>query len=295
VHRSKAALGSAVRQLLVARRRGRCERLDALVPSDLRRLTPSQKASVDRHVRRCDTCQATADELVAPEALFGAIPLLALPARLAGAPHPAAASAGPGSHPPTPAKHASRAGGLKAVAAVAAAAVTIGGALLVAQALDGDEPSAGTLASTQPGGAAATTPSDPGEGSTGPTSSAPLVEDGTGVAALFTLDGIITATEGCDGSFYASAPDPGAETFLLGDLHLDGDSLVLEGTSDTYVGVLHTDGVFHLETEGIGSIDGRIAGDGTVTGVWTYVFLGDCLLRNEIRSGHSPTIDDLTA
>ena len=300
VHRARAALGNAVRHLLVARRRGRCERLDALVPAGLRRLTPSQRASVDRHLRRCDTCQATADELVTPDALFASIPLLALPARLAVAPHPGAVSGGPGNPAPTAAKHAGRGGGLKVIAAVAAAAVAIGGAVIVARALDGGELSAGSAPSSPPeGGRAGTPSSDPGERSTRPTSTAALVEDGTGAAALFTLDGIVVTTEGCDGAFYASAPDVGAETFLLGNLHLDGELLVLEATSDTYTGVLHDDGVFHLETQGSGSpagrIDGRIADDGAVTGVWTDVFLGDCRLHNEIREGHAPGIEDLTA
>ena len=82
VHRAREALGNAVRFLLVARRRRHCERLAELVPEGVRRLTPEQRASVDRHMRRCPECQRTALLLTSPDELFGVAPLAALPALL---------------------------------------------------------------------------------------------------------------------------------------------------------------------------------------------------------------------
>jgi RNA polymerase sigma factor (sigma-70 family) len=79
VFRAREALGNAVRYLLVARRRHHCSRLAELVPEGLRRLTPEQRASVDRHMRRCDVCQRTARMLAAPESLLVAIPVVGLP------------------------------------------------------------------------------------------------------------------------------------------------------------------------------------------------------------------------
>ncbi|MEV0455043.1 sigma-70 family RNA polymerase sigma factor [Catellatospora methionotrophica] len=55
VHRSRAALGSAVRTVLIARRHGRCAGLDAIVHGR-RRLTSRERSQVDRHVRGCDQC-----------------------------------------------------------------------------------------------------------------------------------------------------------------------------------------------------------------------------------------------
>ncbi|WP_155372591.1 sigma-70 family RNA polymerase sigma factor [Catellatospora vulcania] len=56
VHRSRAALGSAVRTVLIARRHGRCAGLDAIVHGR-RRLTSRERSQVDRHVRGCDQCR----------------------------------------------------------------------------------------------------------------------------------------------------------------------------------------------------------------------------------------------
>jgi len=56
VFRAREALGNAVRFLLVARRRRHCDRLAELVPEGVRQLTAAQRASVDRHLRRCPTC-----------------------------------------------------------------------------------------------------------------------------------------------------------------------------------------------------------------------------------------------
>ncbi|MEV4414559.1 sigma-70 family RNA polymerase sigma factor [Catellatospora sp. NPDC049609] len=56
VHRSRAALGSAVRTVLIARRHGRCAGLDAIVHGR-RRLTSRERSRVERHVRDCAQCR----------------------------------------------------------------------------------------------------------------------------------------------------------------------------------------------------------------------------------------------
>jgi RNA polymerase sigma factor (sigma-70 family) len=89
VHRAREALGNAVRFLVVARRRRHCERLAELVPDGVRRLTPEQRASVDRHVRRCSDCQRMATTLTAPGELFAVAPIVALPLALRQPPRPA--------------------------------------------------------------------------------------------------------------------------------------------------------------------------------------------------------------
>jgi RNA polymerase sigma factor (sigma-70 family) len=82
LNRAREALGNAVRYLLVARRRRHCERLSELVPDGVRTLSPEQRATVDRHLRRCENCQRTASALTAPGELFAAIPPVALPVAL---------------------------------------------------------------------------------------------------------------------------------------------------------------------------------------------------------------------
>jgi RNA polymerase sigma factor (sigma-70 family) len=82
LHRAREALGNAVRYLVVARRRRHCDRLAELVPAGVRQLTPEQRGSVDRHMRRCDVCQRVATALTAPGELFGAVPIAALPTAL---------------------------------------------------------------------------------------------------------------------------------------------------------------------------------------------------------------------
>jgi RNA polymerase sigma factor (sigma-70 family) len=82
LHRARKALGDAVRFLVVARRRRHCDRLAELVPAGVRSLSTEQRASVDRHVRRCPDCQRAALVLTAPGELFGAIPFALLPAAL---------------------------------------------------------------------------------------------------------------------------------------------------------------------------------------------------------------------
>jgi RNA polymerase sigma factor (sigma-70 family) len=56
VHRSRTALGSAVRTVLIARRHGRCAGLDAIVHGR-RRLTTRERSRVERHVRDCGRCR----------------------------------------------------------------------------------------------------------------------------------------------------------------------------------------------------------------------------------------------
>jgi RNA polymerase sigma factor (sigma-70 family) len=82
VNRAKEALGNAVRYLLVAQRRDRCERLAALVPAGVRALTPQQRSAVDHHMRRCDDCQRLARSLTSPAELFGGLVALPVPGSL---------------------------------------------------------------------------------------------------------------------------------------------------------------------------------------------------------------------
>ena len=82
MHRAREALGNAVRFMVVARRRRHCARLAELVPEGVRRLTPEQRATVDRHMRRCPDCQRMALMLTAPDELFAAAPLAPLPIAL---------------------------------------------------------------------------------------------------------------------------------------------------------------------------------------------------------------------
>jgi RNA polymerase sigma factor (sigma-70 family) len=84
VNRAKEALGNAVRYLLVAQRRDRCERLAALVPAGVRALTPEQRSAVDHHMRRCDDCQRLARSLTSPAELFGGLVSLPVPGSLLG-------------------------------------------------------------------------------------------------------------------------------------------------------------------------------------------------------------------
>jgi RNA polymerase sigma factor (sigma-70 family) len=84
VSRAKEALGNAVRYLLVAQRRDRCERLAALVPAGVRALTPQQRSAVDHHLRRCEDCQRLGRSLTSPAELFGGLVALPVPSALRG-------------------------------------------------------------------------------------------------------------------------------------------------------------------------------------------------------------------
>ena len=177
VHRAREALGNAVQQLLVARRRTHCERLAELVPAGVSELTPEQRASVDHHMRRCPNCQAMAARLTEPAVILGGIALVAMPALLneahrqalssallTGA-HLAAPLAVPPVSPPAPAlsptaphaatpplvaHHALRAAWIKPVALAAMAVVVVGASVGIAKVLTGGHPASGGAAS-QPG------------------------------------------------------------------------------------------------------------------------------------------------
>jgi len=83
IHRAREAFGNAVRVLVAARTSGECPRLAQLMPQNGGGpLTPEQRRTVDRHMRRCAACQARARRLTAPVELLGGLVLLPLPAHL---------------------------------------------------------------------------------------------------------------------------------------------------------------------------------------------------------------------
>jgi RNA polymerase sigma factor (sigma-70 family) len=82
LNRAREALGNAVRYLLVARKRDHCPRLAALVPAGLESLTPEQRTTVDRHMRRCPDCQGLSHRLTHPAELFGGLLPLPVPSSL---------------------------------------------------------------------------------------------------------------------------------------------------------------------------------------------------------------------
>jgi RNA polymerase sigma factor (sigma-70 family) len=82
VHRAREALGQAIRLLVVVRQRKHCDRLAELVPEGTEVLTPDLRASVDRHMRRCEACKEVGARLTEPAELLGALPLLPLPLAL---------------------------------------------------------------------------------------------------------------------------------------------------------------------------------------------------------------------
>jgi Sigma-70, region 4 len=178
VHRAREALGNAVRYLLVARRRRHCDRLAELVPEGVRRLTAQQRATVDRHMRRCAVCQRTSAILTSPEQLFAAVPLVALPTRISQSPL-AASHATRGLQHAGSGMRATRAArtpqvqhstlGLGGIAAVAIAAVIAGILLLRPGGAPNTAPSAAAIVSH-----VASAPA-----SSGPTVSTPAVSEGT--------------------------------------------------------------------------------------------------------------------
>jgi RNA polymerase sigma factor (sigma-70 family) len=82
VHRAREALAQAIRLLVVVRQRRHCARLAELVPAGTDILTPDLRASVDRHMRRCETCRAVGERLTEPDQLLALLPLLPLPLAL---------------------------------------------------------------------------------------------------------------------------------------------------------------------------------------------------------------------
>jgi RNA polymerase sigma factor (sigma-70 family) len=137
VHRSREALGNAVRYLAVARRRRHCERLTELVPAGVRSLTPEQRLTVDRHLRRCPNCQETAAALTAPAEMFAAVPLALLPASLLDGTRPWEQTPAP----PTGGQPAGRGLGRGAWLAGTAAVVIVGVTALVVTHVGGRSPS----------------------------------------------------------------------------------------------------------------------------------------------------------
>jgi RNA polymerase sigma factor (sigma-70 family) len=99
VHRAREALAQAIRLLVVVRQRRHCARLAELVPAGIDILTPDLRASVDRHMRRCDACKEVGARLTEPDELLALLPLLPLPLALHAppllVPHAAPVHAGP--------------------------------------------------------------------------------------------------------------------------------------------------------------------------------------------------------
>jgi RNA polymerase sigma factor (sigma-70 family) len=86
VHRAREALAQAIRLLVVVRQRRHCARLAELVPAGTDILTPDLRASVDRHMRRCEVCREVGARLTEPDQLLALLPLLPLPLALHHAP-----------------------------------------------------------------------------------------------------------------------------------------------------------------------------------------------------------------
>jgi RNA polymerase sigma factor (sigma-70 family) len=82
VHRAREALAQAIRLLVVVRQRRHCARLAELVPAGVDILTSDLRASVDRHMRRCETCREVGARLTEPDQLLALLPLLPLPLAL---------------------------------------------------------------------------------------------------------------------------------------------------------------------------------------------------------------------
>jgi RNA polymerase sigma factor (sigma-70 family) len=82
VHRAREALAQAIRLLVVVRQRRHCARLAELVPTGTDILTPDLRASVDRHMRRCEVCKEVGARLTEPDQLLALLPLLPLPLAL---------------------------------------------------------------------------------------------------------------------------------------------------------------------------------------------------------------------
>jgi len=82
VHRAREALAQAIRLLVVVRQRRHCARLAEIVPAGTDILTPDLRASVDRHMRRCEVCKEVGEKLTEPEQILALLPLLPLPLAL---------------------------------------------------------------------------------------------------------------------------------------------------------------------------------------------------------------------
>lgn len=83
LHRAREAFGVAFRVDTVARLQTVCPRLRELVPvGETGPLTPSQRRSVEHHMRSCDECRSLADRMTAPAELLSGLVFLPLPAAL---------------------------------------------------------------------------------------------------------------------------------------------------------------------------------------------------------------------
>jgi RNA polymerase sigma factor (sigma-70 family) len=146
VHRSRAALGSAVLTTLVARQQGRCAGLDAIAHGN-HRLTARQRSRVDHHISRCEQCRRLRTRVSA----YTVLGLLLL----------AAGSVPPGAPGHQPRLVAARTGLRWAVRLTCAAALTgvlgIGGYVLLPGRGDIGVPSAASA----PGGIVATGSASP--------------------------------------------------------------------------------------------------------------------------------------
>jgi hypothetical protein len=156
VHRAREALAQAIRLLVVVRQRRHCARLAEIVPAGTDLLTPDLRASVDRHMRRCDACKAVGARLTEPAELLAGIPLLPLPLAIQHLPH--LAHAVPLHHAAHHAiQKAAHALMQPAALATAAAVAIVGTGLGVMLHHGGDAPAA-VADAARPHGAAATLP-----------------------------------------------------------------------------------------------------------------------------------------
>ena len=152
VHRAREALAQAIRLLVVVRQRRHCERLAELVPPGTDILTPDLRASVDRHMRRCEVCKEVGARLTEPDQLLALLPLLPLPLALHHPPLLPHGAVAP-HHAPSLAQHAQRVGhALMQPAALAtmAAVVVVGTGLGIGLALHGSGPRAASAAAPAP-------------------------------------------------------------------------------------------------------------------------------------------------
>jgi RNA polymerase sigma factor (sigma-70 family) len=101
--RARSSFRHALRSLVVAQSRTHCDRLAAMVPPRVDKLTPRERRSVEHHMKHCAVCQGRAAVLTSPLELLGGVALLPLPAALGHAwlrhvpqapAHPAAAHLG---------------------------------------------------------------------------------------------------------------------------------------------------------------------------------------------------------
>jgi RNA polymerase sigma factor (sigma-70 family) len=130
VHNARERFALSVASLVVARRgRELCTELDQLLGRWDGRLDPLIRKRVARHIRSCETCEATSQRSVSPSALLAAVPLLFAPAALADRVRAETLTAANASATtPLAGSAAAGSGGLTAKVAAALAAVVLTGA-----------------------------------------------------------------------------------------------------------------------------------------------------------------------